>query len=161
MILKKYLEFIKEEKEDDETDHYYDNQIAKLDTEIKDYSMKKSKLEALIKTYDYSDGADRNLNKIIESNRLLLQYWSILKKKKRVIDLNEKIDAAESEIKELKKEDASPEEIEKKQEKINSINEEINKIEKENRDLEKELNEMEKEIKRKIDYLKQKLFSQG
>jgi hypothetical protein len=127
MILKKYLEFIKEEKEDDETDHYYDNQIAKLDTEIKDYSMKKSKLETLIKTYDYSDGADRNLNKIIESNRLLLQYWSILKKKKRVIDLNEKIDAAESEIKELKKEDASPEEIEKKQEKINSINEEINK----------------------------------
>jgi len=160
MILKKYLDFINEEKEDNPKDHYYDTQINKLNTEIKEFNNKKSKLESLIKTYDFSDGADRKLNKIIETNRLLLQYWSILKKKKRVEDLNERMKTIEGEIKTLKSEDASKEEIEKKQEKIDSITEEINKIEDENRDLKDELEDSEKEIKRKIDYLKNKLFSE-
>jgi len=158
MILKKYIEFLNEEKEDDEKDNYYDNQIAKLDSDIKGYNNKKSKLDSLIKTYDYSDNADRNLTKIVETNPLLLQYWSILKKKKRVMDLNDKIDILEADIKELKKEDPTPEQIENKQNKIDSTLEEIKKIEEENRDLEKEHEESEKEIKRKIDYLKNKLF---
>lgn len=159
MTLKNYWQFINEEKEDSDIDPYYTNKIGELDKEVKDYNMKKSKLDILVKTFDYSDAAKRNLNKIIESNKLLLQYWSIILKKKRVIDLNDKIDEVENEIKELKKEDADKEAIEKKQDKINSISEEISKIEDENRDLEKELTESEKDIKQKIDYLKGKLVS--
>ena len=159
MILKRYLEFINEEKEDDGTDHYYDNQIAKLNQELKDFNNKKPKLDSLIKTYDYSENADRTLNKIIETNPLLMQHWSILKKTKRVMELNEKNDDLESDIKELKKEDASPEEIEKKQNKINSNIEEINKVEEEKRELEDELDDTEKEIKQKVEYLKNKLFN--
>lgn len=157
MILKKYLDFINEEKEDDGNDNYYDNQFGKLEEEISNYKRNKYKLDSLIKTYDYSENADRNLNKIINSNSLLLQHWSILKKKKRVMDLNDKNEELKKEISEMNKDEASKEDIEKKQEKIDSNIEEINKIEKEHKDLEKELIETEKETIRKITDLKKKL----
>lgn len=157
MILKNYKQFINEEKEDIPGDHYHDNQMEKLESQIKEFNRSKSKLDLLIKKYDYSENSDRNLNKIINSNPLLIQYWSILKKKKRVVDLNEKIDELRKDIILLKKDEDTEEQIKKKQEKINSNREEINNIEKENKELEKQNKENEKETKKKIDYLKNKL----
>lgn len=155
-MLKRFKEFITEEKEDSDKDHYYDQQIADYEKEVKDFNSKKFKLDSLIKTYDYSDNADRNLNKIIESNSLLLAYWSILKKKKRVTELNDQIKTLEEDIKNLKKDNASAEEIKKKQDQIKAKNDEILLIEKEYRELTRELMEKEKESKKKIAYLKQK-----
>lgn len=160
MELKKYEYFynsVNEEKEDDSADHYHDNNYEQLLKEMKDFKLKKSKLDNLIKTYDYSDNMNKKLEKILESNRLLVKYWTILKKQKRVEDLKNKVETVENEIKDIKKEDPKSEDIKTKQEKVEEILEDIKNIEKENYNLEKEFKSFEKEIKVKIDDLKKKL----
>lgn len=157
-MLKRYIDFINES--DESKDHYYDNQVDKLNTDMKDYKNKKSKLDLLIKTYDYSDNFNKKITKIIESNTLLIKHWSILKKTKRATDLKDKISKLELEMKELKgAEEVNDDLVSNKKDQISKTLEDIKEVEKESKELDKELKDTIKELQKKIIYLKNKLVN--